>query len=115
MMTKTLFCLFAFVAGASAFTAPKTPVMQSRVLPRAAPVMAVKPDFAKIGAVAASLAAAPAVTVATEGTNELLGIDDNRIWFFIPVLLTIRFLYNQWAEGQDDEDFFDALPPPPKK
>ena len=52
---------------------------------------------------------------ATEGTNEIFGIDDPRIYGILPVLVAINVLFLEWAKEQDDEDFFDALPPPPKK
>lgn len=80
----------------------------------AAPVMGLKENFAKISTVA-TVAAAPIVAQATEGTNEIFGIDDPRIYGILPVLVAINVLFLEWAKEQDDEDFFDALPPPPKK
>ena len=108
--------LFVFfnVAFTSAFTASMKPV-HSRVITKAVPSMSLKSDIAKIGAVAgAVIASNPMVASATEGTNEIFGVDDQRIYLVLPVLVAVNVLFNAWAQDQDNEDFFDALPPPPK-
>ena len=106
--------LLAMLGVASAFQT--TPVRShTRVIRQAAvPQMGMKEDMAKVGAVAATLAASPMVASATEGTNEIFGIDDDRIYFILPVLVAVNVLFNSWAQDQDNEDFFDSLPPPPK-
>ena len=76
--------------------------------------MSFKSDMAKVAAVATSMA--PAAAFATEGTNEILGIDT----FIIPILafptlLVANFAFNDWAQTQDNDDFFDELPPTPNK
>mmetsp|Transcript_8248 Transcript_8248/g.10418 ORF Transcript_8248/g.10418 Transcript_8248/m.10418 type:complete len:119 (-) Transcript_8248:376-732(-) len=111
MNFKVMFLLFSTVA---AFTPSVKPV-HSRVVTKAVPAMSMNGNFAKIGAVAgAMIAANPMVASATEGTNEIFGIDDQRIYLALPVLVAVNLLFNTWAQGQDNEDFFDALPPPPK-
>lgn len=45
---------------------------------------------------------------------QIFGIDDDRIYFILPVLVAVNVLFNSWAQDQDNEDFFDSLPPPPK-
>ena len=75
--------------------------------------MSFKSDMAKVAAVATSLA--PAAAFATEGTNEILGIDTAIIPILcFPALLVANFAFNGWAQEQDNEDFFDELPPSPK-
>jgi len=72
-----------------------------------------KTEFAKVAAVATTLV--PAAAMATEGTNEILGIDTAAIPLLgLPVLLVANLAFNDWAKTQDNEDFFDELPPGPK-
>merc|ERR1719198_2408951 len=99
---KFIVALVALFGTASAFAPAKLP-MQSRTVARAAPSMSFKSDMAKVAA------------VATSGTNEILGIDT----FIIPILafptlLVANFAFNDWAQAQDNDDFFDELPPTPK-
>ena len=75
--------------------------------------MSFKSDMAKVAAVATSMA--PAAAFATEGTNEILGIDTFIIpTLAFPTLLVANFAFNDWAQAQDNDDFFDELPPTPK-
>jgi len=78
-----------------------------------APSMSFKWDMPKFAAVATSMA--PAAAFATEGTNEILGIDTNLIPLLgLPTLLIANIAFNNWAQTQDNDDFFDELPPPPR-
>jgi len=78
-----------------------------------APSMSFKWDMPKFAAVATSMA--PAAAFATEGTNEILGIDTNLIPLLgLPTLLVANIAFNNWAQTQDNDDFFDELPPPPR-
>jgi len=78
-----------------------------------APSMKFKWDMPKFAAVATSMA--PAAAFATEGTNEILGIDTNLIPLLgLPTLLIANLAFNNWAQTQDNDDFFDELPPPPR-
>jgi len=112
---KVLFFLAAFLGVAAAFApAPKLPHAVATRSARAAPVMSAKSDMAKAVAVASTVAA-PLMAGATEGTNEILGIDNFIIPLVaLPALVAVNFLFNDWAQTQDNSDFFDGLPPTPK-
>lgn len=97
------------MSGAAAF-APSKAAMPTRVVKAEA---GLKTEFAKVAAVATTLV--PAAAMATEGTNEILGIDTAAIPLLgLPVLLVANLAFNDWAKTQDNEDFFDELPPGPK-
>uniref|UniRef100_A0A6U0YMB5 PSII 6.1 kDa protein n=1 Tax=Rhizochromulina marina TaxID=1034831 RepID=A0A6U0YMB5_9STRA len=111
---KVLFLLAAFLGAAAAFT-PSKP-MRTVAMRKAAvaPKMSLKSDMAKSIAVASTVAA-PLVAGATEGTNEILGIDTLIIPLLgFPVLVAVNLLFNDWAQTQDNDEFFDGLGPPPK-
>lgn len=46
---------------------------------------------------------------------QTLGIDNPIIYATaIPVLLAVNFVFKDWADSQDNSDFFDGLPNNPK-
>jgi ABC-type transport system involved in cytochrome bd biosynthesis fused ATPase/permease subunit len=111
-MFSKIFVLLAIVGAAVAFTPAKV-TMPSRVVARAAPTMSFKSDCAKAIAVASAMV--PMAAHATEGTNEILGIDTPIIVLVaLPVLAVVNAVYNDWAKNQDNDEFFDGLPPTPK-
>mmetsp|Transcript_43402 Transcript_43402/g.87778 ORF Transcript_43402/g.87778 Transcript_43402/m.87778 type:complete len:114 (+) Transcript_43402:42-383(+) len=111
-MFSKVFAILALVGGASAFAPLAVP---ARAI-RAAPVEAMKPmDMAKAVAVAA-IVASPLLAGATEGTNEIFGVNYDKIFYFsIPTVAVGHFLglaFNDWEKDQSNEDFFDEIAPP---
>ncbi|GMI31497.1 hypothetical protein TrCOL_g1842 [Triparma columacea] len=107
-MLRTTFLIALLIACASAF-APTSPVaftakhtaLNAVKLPNVAPILA--------GAIPATVI--PSLALATEGTNEWLGVDDLRL---LAVLFlghwAILSLYLNWSKGFDEEeDFFGEI------
>ncbi|GMH79210.1 hypothetical protein TrST_g6987 [Triparma strigata] len=108
-MFRSLFTLFALLASASAF-APVAfvPVAKQTALSAMPSLKQALPAVA--AAVPATLL--PSMAMATEGTNEWLGVDDLRL---LAVLFVghwaILSLYLNWSKDQnpEDEDFFGEI------
>mmetsp|Transcript_11906 Transcript_11906/g.27914 ORF Transcript_11906/g.27914 Transcript_11906/m.27914 type:complete len:82 (-) Transcript_11906:239-484(-) len=80
-------------------------------------MIASKPmDIAKTLPVAAVLST-PMMAGATEGTNEIFGVNYDAIYLFSIPTITIGhglgLLFKDWEESQDNSDFFDELPNTP--
>ncbi|GMH63332.1 hypothetical protein TrLO_g6132 [Triparma laevis f. longispina] len=107
-MFRSLFVLLALLASASAFApAPAAFVAKQTALSAMPTLKQALPAVA--AAVPATLL--PSMALATEGTNEWLGVDDLRL---LAVLFVghwaILSLYLNWSKGFDeDEDFFGEI------
>jgi len=114
MMKSVIVLLVTLMASASAFA----PIMQQTTAASSALSMAAQssPEFVKKGVIATVAAAVPTVftsvaAMATEGTNEMFGVDDVRVLFALFVVhWGILTLYlQQYGDYDEEEDFFGEI------
>merc|ERR1712032_274869 len=105
-MMKQIFALFALVASASAFAPPALNAAKSTALSMNAGQKIAAASAGFIPAILSSTAA-----VATEGTNEIFGVDDPRL---LGVLFAVHWAilglwYSQYNDVPEEEDFFGEI------
>jgi len=112
-MFKQLFAFLAVLASAQAFAPISQTAMRSAVAPLQ---MAMEVPEVKKGIVAAAAGFMPALlsssaALATEGTNEWFGVDDNRLLvvLFAGHLAILSLYLQQYGDVDEDEDFFGEI------
>mmetsp|Transcript_26441 Transcript_26441/g.37285 ORF Transcript_26441/g.37285 Transcript_26441/m.37285 type:complete len:121 (-) Transcript_26441:140-502(-) len=113
-MIKQLFALLALLASASAFVPAGAPAAFGVKSTTTLSMAMQAPDIKK--GILAAAAGIPAIlsstaAVATEGTNEWFGVDDNRLLFvlFAGHLAILSLWYQAYGDYDEEEDFFGEI------